>query len=674
MRIPYSVAILSALMLGVLPTVNVGGSNELTQSVTLSGTVTDAASRKPIPGATVVVEGHSGALTDSVGKYSLRVVGIAKLPAVLTMHVRHLGYAELVRSVSANTVAVRADFALSAAPLRLEQSAVAKSADAMESRRVSPTPATNAAARVNAPARVKLRGMATRLGSQTSPAGYARDGRRPWRLTDSATRVDSGGNTEAYDPIDENPFLAARTNPRSTFSIDVDRASYSNVRRFLAAGTLPPRDAVRVEELVNYFPYHYAEPTNEHPVAVTADMMRAPWQPEHRLVRIALQARRMSAAKMPPSNLVFLIDVSGSMGEPNKLPLVQQSLRLLVNELRAVDRVAMVVYAGQAGLVLPSTSGDKKEVILDAIDRLSAGGSTAGGAGIRLAYDIAKQNFIRDGNNRVILATDGDFNVGASSDAELVELITQKRAEGAYLTVLGFGTGNVKDAKMEKLADKGNGNYAYIDNILEARKTLVHEMGGTLLTVAKDVKLQIEFNPARVAAYRLIGYENRMLRDEDFTDDTKDAGEIGAGHSVTALYEVVPVGAKSPVTIRQSKPLRYSPEAAPSVRTSDELLHVALRYKPPTSAQSIEIDQPLRDVDAAPSSEFRFAAAVASFGMLLRQSPNAGKSSIEDVIAIAERSMGADEFGYRAEFVRMARRAQQIIVANNAKGANAPAR
>jgi Ca-activated chloride channel family protein len=382
----------------------------------------------------------------------------------------------------------------------------------------------------------------------------------------------------------------------------------------------------------------------------------------------------MPAAKMPPSNLVFLIDVSGSMGEPNKLPLVQQSLRLLVNELRPVDRVAMVVYAGNAGLVLPSTGGDKKEIILDAIDRLSAGGSTAGGAGIRLAYDIAKQNFIRDGNNRVILATDGDFNVGASSDAELVELITQKRAEGAYLTVLGFGTGNVKDAKMEKLADKGNGNYAYIDNILEARKTLVHEMGGTLLTVAKDVKLQIEFNPARVAAYRLIGYENRMLRAEDFTDDTKDAGEIGAGHSVTALYEVVPVGARSPVTIRQSKPLRYAHETASAVRASDELLHVALRYKPPTSARSVEIDLPLRDVETAPSSEFRFAAAVASFGMLLRHSPNAGKSNMEDVIAMAEGSLGVDEFGYRAEFVRMARRAQQLLVASDAKGAHASGR
>ena len=664
MRILCTTTFVYALLLGAVPTSSLRDSKETTPLVTLSGTVTDAATAKPIASAQVNV-GQTGALTDSAGRYSL-TVSVLRLPAILSVRVRGIGYKELTKAVTVQKPATRADFTLSAETVHLEAVVVAGSLDASQ-KHVSQGYATNSAARV------KMRGATSGLIQTMSP-GYARESRRPWKLTDSIARVDSGGNTEAYDPIDENPFLAAGTNPRSTFSIDVDRASYSNVRRFLAAGTLPPRDAVRVEELVNYFPYQYDEPTNGHPVAVTADVMRAPWQPEHRLVRIALQARRMSAGKMPPSNLVFLIDVSGSMGEPNKLPLVQQSLRLLVNELRPSDRVAMVVYAGQAGLVLPSTAGDRKEIILDAIDRLSAGGSTAGGAGIRLAYDIAKQNFIREGNNRVILATDGDFNVGASSDAELVELITQKRAEGAYLTVLGFGTGNVKDAKMEKLADKGNGNYAYIDNILEARKTLVHEMGGTLLTVAKDVKLQIEFNPARVAAYRLIGYENRMLRDEDFTDDTKDAGEIGAGHSVTALYEVVPVGAKSPVTIRQSKPLRYSRDTTPSVRASDELLHVALRYKPPTSAQSIEIDYPLRDVDAAPSSEFRFAAAVASFGMLLRHSPNAGKSNMEDVIALAERSMGADEFGYRAEFVRMARRAQQILVANNAKDALAPAR
>jgi Ca-activated chloride channel family protein len=665
MRIPCTAAILSVLLLGAVPGTSLRDSAPLTQTITVKGRVTDSATAKPLASATVTVVGRGATLTDSAGRYSLAIT-VPRLPAALSIQVRRVGYSALSRSVAAKASTVVVDFTLSAATARLDE--IVATMGMLERRRVM-APSTMSPSLGSA----KLRGLASNAAARDATLGYG--GRRPFALTDSTTVVDSGGNTEAYDPIDENPFLSTRTNPRSTFSIDVDRASYSNVRRFLTGGSLPPRDAVRVEELVNYFPYHYAEPSNDHPVAVIADVMRAPWQPEHRLVRIALQARHMSAASMPPSNLVFLIDVSGSMQDPNKLPLVQQSLRLLVNELRPVDRVALVVYAGQAGLVLPSTAGDRKELILDAIDRLSAGGSTAGGAGIRLAYDVAKQNFIRGGNNRVILATDGDFNVGASSDAELVQLIEQKRTEGSYLTVLGFGTGNVKDAKMEKLADKGNGNYAYIDNILEARKTLVHEMGGTLLTVAKDVKLQVEFNPARVAAYRLIGYENRMLRDEDFTDDTKDAGEIGAGHSVTALYEIVPVGAKSPVVIRESTPLRYSADATPKgSRASDELLHVALRYKPPTSDKSIEIDQPLRDADAAPSSEFRFAAAVASFGMLLRHSPNAGKSNMEDVIAMAEGSMGADEFGYRAEFVRMARLALPMLVASDAKSATAPAR
>jgi Ca-activated chloride channel family protein len=471
-------------------------------------------------------------------------------------------------------------------------------------------------------------------------------------------------NTESYDAIVENPFISTKSEPRSTFSIDVDRASYSNVRRFLGDGVLPPRDAVRIEELVNYFPYAYASPTGEHPIVVTADMMPAPWRPEHRLVRIAMQAKRIAPAKLPPSNLVFLIDVSGSMMPANKLPLVQQSLRLLVEQLREEDRVALVVYAGNAGLVLPSTAGSDKQTILAAIDRLSAGGSTAGGAGIRLAYDVAKQNFMKNGNNRVILATDGDFNVGASSDAELVELIEAKRAEGTYLTVLGVGMGNYKDSKMEKLADKGNGNYAYIDDLMEARKTLVQEMGGTLVTVAKDVKLQVEFNPARVRAYRLIGYENRALRDEDFTDDRKDAGEVGAGHSVTALYEIVPVGAQSEVKVREREPLRYGEPAKASERAagSDELLHVAARYKPPTSSSSIELETVLRDGAITRDPELTFAAAVASFGMILRNSPNAGHATIEDVIAAAERSKGSDEFGYRADFIRVAKMAEPLLV------------
>ena len=672
MQMLRTTAVLSALLVGAAPTVVRDSVEWQSETVTLEGVVTDSATSKPIARASVSAAGAQ-AVSDTFGHYSLSL-NVLKLPAVIAVRVQRIGYAPLNATVAAKSSKVSANFKLVAAHLQLEEVVAT----------ASPLSSKVAGATVNSAQgyaqRIRIRG-ATSGPMRTSADGYRRetraghDLRQSMMLLDSTSRADSGGNTEAYDVIDENPFLSTRSNPRSTFSIDVDRASYGNVRRFLTAGTLPPRDAVRIEELVNYFPYEYSEPTREHPVAVTADVMRAPWQPEHRLVRIALQARRVDTAKMPPANLVFLIDVSGSMMDPNKLPLVQQSLRLLVNELRAIDRVAIVVYAGNAGLVLPSTSGDRKAEILAAIDRLEAGGSTAGGAGIKLAYDVAQQNFIREGNNRVILATDGDFNVGASSDAELVELITRRRAEGSYLTVLGFGTGNVKDAKMEKLADKGNGNYAYIDNLLEARKTLVHEMGGTLLTVAKDVKLQIEFNPARVKAYRLIGYENRLLRDEDFTDDTKDAGEIGSGHSVTALYEIVPVGAKSPVAIRESAPLRYTRESvSTTARASDELLHVALRYKPPTSSKSIEIDQPLRDADASTSSEFRFAAAVASFGMLLRHSPNAGRSSMEDVIAMADGAKGRDEFGYRAEFVQMARRAQQLLSAQPANDSRPPVR
>ncbi len=358
-------------------------------------------------------------------------------------------------------------------------------------------------------------------------------------------RYNSNFNTEAYDYIAESIFVSAAFDPVSTFSIDVDRASYSNIRRFINDGQLPPEDAVRIEEMINYFTYDYPAPTSDHPFSVTAEMSVAPWNSLHKLVRIGIQGRKIDTEDLPPTNLVFLIDVSGSMQSANKLPLLKSSFRMLVGELRPEDRVALVVYAGAAGLVLPSTPGDSKDEILEAIEALEAGGSTAGGEGIKLAYEVARENYIEGGNNRVILATDGDFNVGASSDAEMVRLIEEMREDGTFLTVLGFGTGNIKDSKMEKLADHGNGNFAYIDNLMEARKVLVTEMGGTLLTIAKDVKIQVEFNPARVQAYRLIGYENRALRDEEFNDDTKDAGELGAGHSVTALYEVIPVGVES---------------------------------------------------------------------------------------------------------------------------------
>jgi Ca-activated chloride channel family protein len=390
----------------------------------------------------------------------------------------------------------------------------------------------------------------------------------------------SDWNTEAYDRIYGNAFLAVAANPLSTFSIDVDRASYSNVRRFILGGQLPPKDAVRIEELINYFTYDYPQPVGDDPFSVTTELMTTPWNAQHKLVRIGLQGERIDSEQLPPSNLVFLIDVSGSMSSANKLPLLKSAFRLLVNELREDDRVAIVVYAGAAGLVLPPTSGDQKDRILDAIGALEAGGSTAGGAGLTLAYRQAMESFLVEGNNRVILATDGDFNVGPSSDAEMVRLIEERRDSGVFLTVLGFGTGNLKDSKMEKLADKGNGNYAYIDNLLEAKKVLVSELGGTLFTIAKDVKIQVEFNPEKVFAYRLIGYENRLLRNEDFADDTKDAGEIGAAHSVTALYEIVPVGAEATVEIQGLDSLRYQTVTrAPADRGDSELLFVKVRYK-----------------------------------------------------------------------------------------------
>ncbi|HEY0026136.1 MAG TPA: von Willebrand factor type A domain-containing protein [Longimicrobium sp.] len=465
-----------------------------------------------------------------------------------------------------------------------------------------------------------------------------------------------GYNTEEYNHIEENVFHTAARTPLSTFAVDVDRASYSNVRRFIRDGGAPPRDAVRIEEMVNYFSYAYPDPTGEHPFAVVTEVGAAPWNPRHQLVRIGLQGRRLPRAGVPPSNLVFLVDVSGSMDEPDKLPLVQQSLRLLVNELSARDRVAIVVYAGAAGLVLESTPGDRKDEILDAIERLQAGGSTAGAQGIRLAYEVARRNHIAGGNNRVILASDGDFNVGVSSQGELVQLIEEKRGQGTFLTVLGFGTGNLADTRMEQMADHGNGNYAYVDDLMEGRKVLVTEMGGTLFTIAKDVKLQVEFNPARVYAYRLIGYENRLLADEDFNDDRKDAGEIGAGHSVTALYEVVPVGADSEVRVGTVDSLRYQrTDAEPVGAFGSEMMNVKVRYKAPDGDHSRllshAVQVPARN--GATSDDFRFAAAVAAFGMVLRESEHRGRATVQQVLTLARGARGGDAEGYRAEFIRM---------------------
>ena len=461
-------------------------------------------------------------------------------------------------------------------------------------------------------------------------------------------------NTEDYASIEENTFRNPIQHPLSTFSIDVDAASYSNVRRFLNLGQHPPKDAVRIEEMINYFTYDYPSPKGKDPFSITTEIAGSPWNKEHKLVHIGLQGKEIPMDDLPPSNLVFLIDVSGSMSAHNKLPLLKSAFRLLVDKLRPEDNVAIVVYAGAAGEVLPSTSGAEKDKIFDALDQLNAGGSTAGGAGIKLAYKIAKQNFKKDGNNRVILATDGDFNVGASSNEAMEDLIEGKRDDGIFMTVLGFGMGNYKDSKMEVLADKGNGNYAYIDNILEAQKVLVTEFGGTLFTIAKDVKIQVEFNPAKVKAYRLIGYENRLLKDEDFNNDKKDAGELGSGHTVTALYEVIPVGVKSSFVVDE---LKYQRTAiSPEAHASDELMTVKLRYKTPNGDQSKLIVQGLKDKDiplAKTSGNFRWSAAVAAFGMQLVDSDFKGEITYPEILSLARSAQGADEEGYRAEFIRM---------------------
>jgi Ca-activated chloride channel family protein len=482
-------------------------------------------------------------------------------------------------------------------------------------------------------------------------------------------------NTEAYDAIQENVFLKAKDNPLSTFSIDVDTASYANVRRFLQNDQVPPPGAIRTEELINYFTYSYPQPEGEAPFSVNLEVSRAPWDVKRELVRIGLKGKEIPASERGPANLVFLLDVSGSMDEPSKLPLLKRSLSELVENLSPKDRVAIVVYAGSSGLILPSTPGTEKPRILEALDNLKAGGGTNGGEGIRLAYNTAREHFLKEGNNRVILCTDGDFNLGTTNQSELVKLIEQERASGVFLSVLGFGSGNLKDSTMEKLADKGNGNYAYIDSLSEGRKVLVEQMGATLFTIAKDVKIQVEFNPARVAGYRLIGYENRLLAKEDFNDDRKDAGEIGAGHAVTALYEIIPAGQPLPDQATVD-PLKYQPVPPASVaepssrKASPELLTLKLRYKAPDGDKSKLIEMPLTAPEIPAfekaSADFQFAAAVAAFGMKLRGSPTAGEISLSDIQKIVRRTLGEDPGSYRAEFLTLIEKASRMTEASSA--------
>ena len=650
---PVSMIVASSL-LSVPP--DYGATDHLRTEPTavITGRITDSATNQPLVGTSVSVrETTLGVQSDAQGYYRLNVpVDSAKGRAIVLL-VRRIGYSAATRALHVTAGPRTENFALLVTQMQLEAVVVTGTAGTTERAKVG-----NSVAVVGASPPLAQRAP----GLTVSPAVGAPSAAKRARVGTENRDADPH-NTEGYDVIAENPFLTTASAPRSTFSIDVDHASYSNVRRFLRQGQRPPRDAVRLEELINYFPYDLPAPRGQDPVSITTEVSSAPWNPTHRLVRIGLRGRPIDVDSLPPNNLVFLIDVSGSMESEDKLPLLKSAFRLLVNELRPQDRVALVVYAGNAGVVLPPTAGSQKDSILDAIERLEAGGSTAGGAGIRLAYDVAKQHFMPNGNNRVILATDGDFNVGVSSDAELVQLIEERREQGTFLTVLGFGTGNVKDSKMEKLADKGNGNYAYVDNIMEARKVLVTEMGGTLLTIAKDVKLQIEFNPSRVGAYRLLGYENRLLRDEDFKDDTKDAGELGSGHTVTALYELIPPGSPDLAKVPRPDSLRYTKMPShTSAVTSSELLFVKLRYKQPTGRQSTEMTHVVAaEVTATPSVDLAFASAVAEFGMVLRDSPHKGKSSLDQVITRAEQSKGTDQFGYRAEFVSMARMARDVL-------------
>ena len=630
------------ILLLIMPVVLIMLAFRPVKSHTVSGTVSDEKGN-PLSSVSVKYKGSSnGTFTDAYGKYSFT---ISSSSGTLTFSA--LGYQTVQQKVNGRSVI---DIVLKAESTQMEEVIVTAQGQAMQKKSLGYS--TNA---------YNGRGMPS-----AAPGIYAdRDkGYFDYRNKDDEY-VDF--NREGYDKITENQFLKVNDNPLSTFSIDVDAASYSNVRRFLNQGQLPPAGAVRIEEMVNYFKYEYPQPTNNDPFSINTEIADAPWNKDHKLVLIGLQGKKIPTENLPASNLVFLIDVSGSMQDPNKLPLVKASMKMLVDQLREQDKISMVVYAGAAGIVLTPTSGAEKTKIKDAIDKLEAGGSTAGGAGIKLAYKTAQENFVKNGNNRVILCSDGDFNVGESSDDAMERLIENERKSDVFLTILGYGMGNYQDAKMQKLADKGNGNHAYIDGISEAKKVLVNEFGGTLFTIAKDVKLQIEFNPAKVQGYRLIGYENRMLAKEDFNDDKKDAGELGSGHTVTAIYEVIPVGVKSSF-LKNVDALKYQKDVAPLSKSNhtDEILTVKFRYKAPDGDVSKLIEHPVADKQvsiAKTSDNFRFAAAVAQFGMLLRDSEFKSAASFSSVVEMARKARGNDDEGYRSEFIRLVESAQLLAKA-----------
>ena len=594
------------------------------QEVEVRGKVMDSRDRQPLIGATISEKGSAkGTLSDVNGEFSIRT----KKGEMLQFN--YVGYKQQEVEVKSERVEVylEQDTAL------LEE--------------------------------VVVTGYGTRKASNLVGAVQSVFlGRAPRTYKSPMPFFRQEVNREEYEAMKENRFLSVAKQPLSTFSLDVDAASYGNIRRMINQGQLPPKDAVRVEEMINYFSYNYPQPTDGHPVKIVTETTICPWNKQHQLMRIGVIAKEIPSETLPSSNFVFLIDVSGSMFDANKLPLVKASLKLLVNNLRATDRVAIVTYAGAAGEALSSTGGDDKQKILDALESLQAGGSTAGGAGIELAYKIAEKNFVKEGNNRVILCTDGDFNVGVSSTEGLESLIEAKRRSGIFLTVLGYGMWNYKDNKLQTLAQKGNGNHAYIDNLQEANKVLVNEFGSTMYAVAKDVKIQVEFNPAFVNAYRLVGYESRLLDDEDFNDDLKDAGELGPGHTVTALYEIVPIGVEAPVgTI---DPLKYQSTEkaapAPKLTNSKELLTVKLRYKQPDKQKSNLLEVPVMasSVTSSASPEMKFIMAVAQFGQLLRDSDYKGDATYAKVVELAREGLENDPRGYRREFIRLVEAVEQL--------------
>ena len=605
---------------------------------TITGTVTDGENKEPLVGATIVLKGTTvGTLTNVDGHYTL------KMPSknnVSTLVIAFVGYATKEVAIgSSDTI----DIALEGGSILQEVVVTGYSVQRKKESLGSVSNVTTQSLSGRS-AGVSINGNSKKKPKKQEPIG-----------------------TEKYNHKDENVYKNPKKEPLSTFSIDVDKASYANVRRFLNDNSLPPHDAVRIEEMINYFDYKLPQPTDEHPVAVQSEMGICPWNKAHYLMKVDIQAVKKQYSEAPANNFVFLIDVSGSMSSPEKLGLLKDAFKILVTNLRAKDYVSIVTYAGNAGLVLDATSGSEKETILDALNKLESGGSTAGGQGIELAYKIAEENFDRQGNNRVILATDGDFNVGVSSTRELENLIVSKRENDIFLSVLGFGTGNINDEGMETLADKGNGNYFYIDNLKEANKVFDKELTGTILTVAKDVKFQIEFNPLAVESYRLVGYENRLLNDEDFNDDKKDAGEIGAGNSVTALYEVIPKGAlMTDSEDKRKDALRYQTKEMVAQNNVKELAFVKMRYKKPlrfkSSLLSQSIDNQILSLERT-SDNFRFAASVAAFGQVIKESAFKGDFDYRKIIDLAESAKGSDTEGYRQEFINLVEKC--IKITNN---------